>query len=156
MDYNTTGNEQEVAEKLVKELAQARIAEVEVSQELTVQRSIFEERHADLIAATVDAKQRVEELERQLRELTRDYYITTGERSPHPALGIREMHGMDYDEDAAIAWAIEHRLPACLTLNRKLFERAVSSGLVDDLEVHVDNNRKVTPTIATNLEKWLD
>lgn len=78
-------------------------------------------------------------------------YLATREMHPHPALGIRNITSLIYDDREAREYCLAN-LPAVLTVDKKRFEKvAVELGL-DFVTLQIEPQ----VTIATNLSKWLE
>jgi hypothetical protein len=69
-----------------------------------------------------EANKQMEELDDILRIAAKSLYSETG-TTRHPAFSIKVFHTMDYDEQLAIPWVLEHKLIATLKLDKKAFEK---------------------------------
>jgi len=71
-----------------------------------------------------------------LDELAQMAYAAHGDKHPHPAIAIRELTVLDYDQKLARQWA-ETNLRAALVLDYKKFEKAVKDlGAPDFVRIH--------------------
>lgn len=79
----------------------------------------------------------VAEIEVAIRLAAQEAYVNTGDKHPHPAVGIRVQHVLHYDADKALEWARQH-YPEALKLDVSKFEkvaRAMELDWVQDEEV---------------------
>jgi hypothetical protein len=70
-----------------------------------------------------------DDAERYARYVALTIYTDTGERKPAAGVEVKQFDVVQYDAEAAEAWAREN-LPAAMTLDKKKFEAAVKAGLV--------------------------
>lgn len=97
--------------------------------------------------AVREASMRVEEAEERLREAARVVYEATGNKSPHPAIGIRIMTRLEYDVGPALDYCRQH-LPTALKLDKAAFEKAARAIPLD----FVTKREEPQVTIAQKLE----
>jgi hypothetical protein len=74
-------------------------------------------------------------------------YELTANKTPHPAIVVKEFSVLSYDVDKALDYAREH-LPACVKLDTKAFEKVAKALPLD----FVTESKEPRVTIATNLE----
>ena len=123
----------------LQEIKKARLAEWEETNSLLLE---------DISLATV----RQSESEANLRDLTIKAYQETGNKTPAPGVGIREVTKLEYDAKEAFNWAVEHKI--MLKLDAPAFEKMAKMapetrpGFV---KIHTDPQA----TIATDLSKVL-
>jgi len=133
------------------------VAEVrESAQKLTEAKRIAYERwladNDGLLKSIEEANALVSAAETNLRELTIKAYQETGNKTPAPGVGIREVTKLEYDAKEAFNWAVEHKI--MLKLDTPAFEKMAKMapetrpGFV---KVHTDPQA----TIATDLSKIL-
>ena len=84
-----------------------------------------------------------------LREATILVYKETGNKTPAPGVGIKEVATLDYSLALALGWAKEHGL--ALALDKKAFEAIAKTSQIE----FVVRGTEVTATIATDLDKVL-
>lgn len=95
-----------------------------------------------------------EQLENDLRMATVLIFTETGDKRPHPALGIREVTKFNYDASLAHNWCLEY-LPKALKLDARAFEK-YAKAVADVKPVpYVEIYTEPQATIATNLSKYL-
>jgi hypothetical protein len=95
------------------------------------------------------AKEGAAMLEQDIRSLAVTIFAADGDKRPHPAVGIREMTRVEYDERLARAYC-QHRLPDALRLDATVFEKVIRS--LDEPPKFVTVYKEPTATIARDLE----
>lgn len=100
------------------------------------------------IARAEQAKMDLKEIEDGLRAAIVTHYSETGDKKPHPKLGIRISQVAVYDIADAELYVREYA-PALLTLDTKAFGRYAKAW--PDKVGFVSWQEKVTPTIARDL-----
>ena len=101
----------------------------------------------ELLDALTQAGAGVAEAETKLRELALKAYAETGNKSPSPGVGIREVTKLEYDPKQALTWAIEHKIS--LSLDKKSFEGFAKAMPLEFVNIHTEPQA----TIATDLSK---
>lgn len=114
-------------------------------------RSEWKERWADLIEAEAQAQKEEDEAEKILRESALTYYSETGIKVPVPGVEVKIYQVLNYKESEALNWALDKKLPACLKLDKKVFEK-IASTLKPEF---VTTTEEARCTIATDLAKAL-
>lgn len=143
-------------EKEVKELAEKRGRVCLLDTTVEALRKEWVERHEDILNRLVAAKKELAEADRELRMDVVAHYEKTGEKKPHPKLGVRVSKPVKIiDELAALRYAKQH-LPAFVVLDTTGFKQyakgcAEIESIMATLEGIVDFEEKVTATIAKNL-----
>ena len=110
--------------ELVRQLAEARRAQALSKQRLAeLEKALKESQDYKLYSGFLsDANYQAKELDHDVRQIAVELFEQNGDKKPHPAVDIKEMTSMDYDDALAIAWCT-HRLPAALKLDKSLFEK---------------------------------
>ena len=80
-------------------------------------------------------------------------YETTHDKRPHPAVQIKLMTQVDYNEDKFKAWAIEHDLPGLLKLDKAAAKKVATGPTAPDF---VTIGTYPQATVATDLSEYLD
>ena len=131
-------------------------------EDLKEQREALAIRRAEFDAANKDLLEDIErfgyalaEAEEELRDATLTAYRETGDKAPGPGVGIRVIVTLDYSPSWALNWAVEHKMTAMLTVDKKMFEAVIEIGAVEDSSEMVTIIPKATATIATDLAKAL-
>lgn len=109
----------------------------------------FELAHKEDIELVDYSKRMVEEAETKLRELTIKAYNETGNKQPADGVGIRVTTDLEYEEDKALQWGIEHHGMG-LKLDKTLFEKIYKAtpAIIDFVTPH----EKITATISKEIE----
>lgn len=110
---------------------------------------LLEEEHKGLLGDLQAATNTLREAEESLRQAILAEYQETGNKQPAPGCGVRILTKLDYDEDEATGWALEHRI--CLNLDKKTFERVAKAQALPFVTV----TEEPQPTISTDLAKAL-
>jgi|GEM_PF-5228641 len=135
---------------LVIELAEARRSATESQQKYDEAFADWESANEQLVLRRDGDKAYASALEDELRAATAEYYKATGEKKPHPAVGIRVGKRAIYDPDEARRWAIEHA-DGLLTLDDKRYKKALRDGTLADMPGEVQEY--VTVTISRDIDK---
>ncbi len=134
----------------VKEVAVAR-QRLEVAKILKEQAfAKWEKDNADLIQEVNVASAEVTTTETLLRELTIKAYNETGNKTPAPGIGIREITKLEYDPKEALKWAMSHQI--ALSLDKKSFDGFAKATPLDFVKVY----QEPQATIASDLSKILE
>jgi hypothetical protein len=99
--------------------------------------------HATLLAEEVLRKQHLLHAEMALRTLALDLYQVTGNKSLAPGVKVREVTRLHYDPQAALAWAMEHRM--ALKLDEKTFEQLARVTALPFVTRTVEPQATLTP-----------
>jgi len=123
-------------QNLIEKLARARQIEMQYDDELEALESAIEAlikerydselRRVRLLRET--AKADVADVEGAIRAAALDAFSATGDKRPHPAVGIREMTRLEYDEGEAIFFC-RRAAPNALKLDRRAFEKIAKLGI---------------------------
>lgn len=120
------------------------------SQEMANKRkSLYDEfltTHSEFLGDVVMAAMVMSEAETALRELTLQAYAKTGDKTPAPGVGIREVTKLEYNAKIAYDWAIEHTM--ALKLDTSAFEKIAKVSAPSFVRVF----QEPQATIATQLE----
>ena len=76
-----------------------------------------------------------------------------GDKKPHPAVGLGEYTVVEYNEEAMKNWAIDHKHPGLLKLDKRA-ANAVAKGPTAPEFVTIST--EVRARIATDLSEYLD
>ena len=85
-----------------------------------------------------------------VREIGRNIFAETGDKTPHPAVKIKIYTALDYTDGDAVEYAREH-LPQALKLIKNIFEAAAKVIKLD----FVTMRKEPRATIARDLSKYL-
>ena len=107
-----------------------------------------------LHVAIDELKQKAKELDSQIRDYTVSIFESTGEKHPHPAVGIREYTKLDYDKDEALHWAQRH-LPKALKLDNRFFEKHAKAVSETQPISFVRIYKEPRATISTDLGEYV-
>ena len=127
----------------------AREAHANVKYVLDEARAEWEREHAPMIEAVLSHKMAMDMAEAALREAAIIEYGETGNRKPTPGVEIKVFSTLQYDREAAMAWATKHNL--ALTLDVKAFE-AIARAQPLPIVRKVDEPKA---TLATDMGKAL-
>ena len=106
--------------------------------------------HRDLIARHEQAKADMKELDVELRAAVVFHHGETGEKKPHPKLGVRVSEVPAYDEEVAIRFAL-NTVPDLLKLDTVAF-KSYAKGVRASVPLSfVEWEERVTATIARDL-----
>ena len=90
------------------------------------------------------------EAEDKLRKLTIEIFNQTGNKTPTPGVGIREITKLTYEPKEALKWAMEHQI--ALSLDKKSFEGFARATPLDFVKI----TQEPQAIIATDLSKYLE
>jgi len=134
-------------QELTEKVMQARTETFEAKYVVTTSRDRWEEEHHTDITRAKECQEAQECAEEELRQATLQAYEETGNKAPGPGLGIRVIEALEYDEHAALLWAIQHEM--ALALDKKAFEKIAKAD--GKSMSFLTKTAKVTATIATDL-----
>lgn len=137
-------------EMLVRVVAQARQDTAAAQAAVSQARHTFEAEHMPLFATLDAARTAQEQAESALREAVLAAFIATGNKRPHPAVGVRVYTRLVYDPAAVTAWARENMTPL-LVLDTKRFEQVAPHLGVPGVTISPEPQA----TIAQDLDLWL-
>lgn len=130
-------------------VATARKLTQEKANALKTARAVWEEANKTLLDEVVQTSQFTSAAETILRELTLKAYADTGNKTPVPGVGIREVTKLEYASQDAFKWAVEHNM--ALKLDVSAFEKIVKASPLDFVKI----TQEPQATIATDLSKYL-
>ena len=142
--------------ELVRQLAEARRAQALSKQRLAELEKAFKESPDYKLYSgfLYDANNQATELDQSVRELALEFFELYGDKKPHPAVDVKEMTSIDYNETLAIAWC-KHNLPAAIKLDRPLFEKH-ARAIRDTSPIKLVTFTTVPKAnIASNLEPFI-
>ncbi len=119
----------------------------ERKEELMKRKKQWEEENKDLIDLVRNTEETLQSCEEQVRSTALLIYARTNNKRPAAGVQIQMRSVLTYDEQHALAWAIEHKL--CLQLIKKEFEAIAKSQTISFVQSH----DVPTATIATDLSK---
>lgn len=90
-------------------------------------------------------------LEAEYREICLESYKETGEKQQLGGM-IKIFKKYNYDEEAAIAWAVEHKIVTVLKLDSSAFKKVANSMQVEFVET-LEIPRM---TLSKDFSKWLE
>lgn len=133
----------------VEQLARHRVLLADVNFEIESKRAEFEQSIADERTRCGLIKAFIAEDEAIVREMA----LASGEKHPHPAVTVKDISGLEYDDAPALDWALAHHM--ALALNKRLFEKHVKADPTAFMEfVTVTSTQRAD--IATDLSKYLE
>ena len=144
-------------ENEIKDLAEKRKLVAELDAQMEKLRQQWEKEHEGLLTRLVAAKRELAEVDHGLRLDVIANYEATGQKKPHPKLGIRVSKVVKIvDELAALRYAKQY-LPALVVLDTKGLEQyakgvADIESIMDELKAFVALTDRITATIAKDLE----
>lgn len=131
-------------------LRAARAASWTFQEELDESYEVWRLANEGKIARLEQAKKGDREIEEELRQAIVAHYQSTGNKKPHPKLGVRVSEVPVYDPVAAISFSLA-TVPELLMLDKKAFE-SYAKGVRDSVPLFfVGWEEKVTATIAKDL-----
>ena len=136
-------------ENQVHEVAVLRQWTAEAVNDVKALEAELREKYSGVYAKRDQWQARLTEEETRLRSMIADNYDATGDKRPHPALGVRETTKLTYDDKLALAWAKEHDM--ALALDKKAFEKIAKASPPNFVTEVVD----IVATIATDLSKYV-
>lgn len=135
-------------EKALARLAEARMQNDVLIAERKRLMDAWLAEHADLYKALDVAANAEAEAAAAVRTAAIDGYYHDGQKQ-RPGVTIRVTKRLGYNPDAALNWALEHRL--CLGLDRRAFE-TIAKGQPLDFVLLTD---EPTAAIDSDLSAWL-
>jgi len=105
------------------------------------------ESHKDIFDAIDEYSTKLSDAETKLREMTIQAYQETGNKTPAPGVGIRELTKIEYDPRVALTFATEHKM--FLSLDKKTFDAYAKTQNLDFVTI----TKEPQATIATDLSQ---
>lgn len=130
----------------IKIVVEARQRASELKEARSVAYAEWEDQNSAILDNLTLANQQVIDAEIMLRELTLGAYAQTGNKTPAPGVGIREITKLEYDMKVAFDWAVEHTM--ALKLDTSAFEKIAKASPPNFVRVFLEPQA----TIATQLE----
>ena len=131
----------------VQAVAEARQLATELKDQRDVLLKEWNEANQVLFDSLTQQEVCVAYTEDRLRELTLLAYAETGNKTPAPGVGIREVTKLSYDPQDAFAWAIQHTI--ALKLDVIAFVKIAKVSPPDFVEVTTEPQA----TISHNLDE---
>lgn len=127
LEYKKTENPQSMDE-LIEQLAYLRLVQKNIKDQLDeIKKRLASDPDLLLFQCFLsDANAQMDELDTQIRKLAIESFGESANKHPHPAIEIKEVSNLVYDDQLAIMWCMHH-LPNALQLNRTLFEKHARS-----------------------------
>jgi len=113
----------------LKSLHQLRSEEVIAQEKYDAIMQKFQEDNADTITKLKEIKEKRIAARETIKKLGADEYRITGKKQLIGGLAIRILKKLEYAEDTALKWALEHKL--CLQFDKKAFEKLAKSQPID-------------------------
>jgi hypothetical protein len=101
-----------------------------------------------------ELKAHAKKLDSQIRDHVVVIYESTGQRHPHPAVGIRVYTKLRYDTDEALHWS-QHHLHAALKLNKRFFEKHARAVAETQPIPFVTIEESPSATISIDLSEYV-
>jgi len=140
-----------IEEQQLKEQINAVVEAREKAQEATTRRTEAYQKWVEVNQPLIDnesnAKSACQEAEVKLREMALETYAETGEKAVAPGIGIRVMTRLNYENQKAMEWAIEHKL--ALKLDSSAFEKIAKTSTLPFVTI----TEEPQATIAAELNK---
>lgn len=133
----------------VRQLARHRAVLARAEADMRAAREAWEAENAADIAALAQMREFVQIDESIVRDEALAAYESDGNKHPHPAVTVKEITGLEYDQKDAQAWALEHHL--ALSFDKRVFERIAKAS--PPLFVTVTTTPRAD--IATDIDKAL-
>ena len=109
----------------------------------------WESENKDLLHDISNNAEHLIDADALLRDMAIKVFNDTGNKTPAPGVGIREITRLDYDPQVAFLWATEHKV--ALKLDTPTFEKIAKASPPDFVKSLVVPQA----TIATDLSKYL-
>jgi hypothetical protein len=109
-------------------------------------REAWEVEHTALLQAAALSRDALRQAETALRSLAIDLYQATDNKSLAPGVKVREVTRLHYDPQAALTWALEHRM--ALQLDVKTFEQLAKVAKLPFVDMTVEPQATLTPCFA--------
>ena len=110
----------------IKAVARARVVAKLAADAKTAARLLWESEHKDLIINAEETDRFRQLAEDNLRLMTLQVYVETGNKTPAPGVAIREVTKLEYDPQVAFLWAQDHRM--ALKLDTSAFEKIAKAS----------------------------
>ena len=85
-----------------------------------------------MLQAAIDKLSLDKEVANEAYQLLCDTSLDLGDKHPHPAVTIKDVTLVDYDEDEFKSWAIEHNHPGLLNLNKSAAKKVATGPTAPD------------------------
>ena len=150
----------DLAESIFK-LATLRSKEAAAKEQLNLLRAKLQESPSWMNWAEIleSSQNEIQEVEPHIRELAETNFAATENKSPHPAVKIREKTVIEYDPPLALAWCRRH-LPEAIVLDAKLFEkhaRAVEqTAHIQFVKIRKEPQATIATDLSRHLSTWYD
>ena len=144
-------------EEEILDLAERRGRVEELGAQVAHLRRGWEKEHEELLTDYADAAATAQAVESNLRELVVLHFERTGDKKPHPKLGIRERVKVIYCLNAATVYA-KTNAQDLLTLDKRKLEKYAKALAGDSLVLGgalgelITFTKEPTATIAKSLE----
>lgn len=113
----------------IETLHRRRLEAAAAAEGMAARRAVFEQEHAVAIAAEREARERLAEADRMVRELGVAHFESTGEQKPGYGVSVIVTERAEItDTEATMEWA--QQSGTGLSLDRKAIEKAAKAGLV--------------------------
>ncbi|MFH1486596.1 MAG: hypothetical protein ABIH46_11040 [Chloroflexota bacterium] len=116
-------------------------------KKVQTERSRFDEEHGGLFEAFEFAQAKALDEENSLRNMSLAVYHETGNKAPVPGVAIKIFTRLQYHDEAALMWAIDHRV--AMKFDRAAFEKIAKATPIP----FVQTIQEPVATIATDLTK---
>lgn len=97
------------------------------------------------------AREEQASLEAKVREEALEHFGLHGDKKPHPAVAIKQFALLDYDVEMALDWAVRHKIPQVLRLDRRAFEKLAGVIEIEGITQFIEPRAM----IARDLSKWV-
>lgn len=145
-ETNSTEKLTELCPEKLKTFEQIRKGLETLKDELRKKKEEFEAQNINLINKIQEESKRLEENKEDIWVMAAQEYHNTGEKKLLGGIGIRIGTMLDYDEEEAFNWALDHKL--CLELNVKSFDKLAKDQQLD----FVKKSEKVTVTFPKEIK----
>lgn len=133
----------------VERLHQLRQEQAANTIELRESKSTWDIDNMHLTSKAMELIEDISKLELRIKA-ERIHQYNGYDKSPLYGIGLREKTILNYIDQDAYNWALEHKL--CLKLDTKSFEKIAKDGKIDFVTVE----KELQATIASDLSKWLE
>jgi len=130
----------------IRVVAKARQKTAELMEERNILLKAWNYANQELFDNLTQAGAEVAGVEARLRELTLQVYAETGNKTPTPGVGVREITKLKYNNTVAFDWAVEHKI--AIKLDISAFEKIAKASPLDFVSISLEPQA----TIATHLE----
>lgn len=137
---------------IVSDLAHAREVLAEAKNDLDALVAEFQssDPYKYFSARVAEWRNFAESLDSEARRAALDAYRETGNKKPHPALGVRVSKAIRYDPEIARKYCLD-KLPGLMVLDAKRFEKVAMEYPLEFVEI----GEAVQATIAQDLSEYL-